>query len=192
MIPRHIIPVLLLLMLPLFAKAGNSREQLCNSGVCFDSRIEVNGEKLSARGIGTFRVWGFRVYTTTLYIPDGVEGLDEVLGADTPRRLVLHYHRSITAEELAESTEEFARKNPRNDMDALRDRFDKLYEAYKEVSSGDEYSITYDPGKGTTVALNGEDIVHIEGEDFARAFFGIWLSEEPISSSIRDRLIELD
>ncbi len=185
---KRLAAALAIVCIPLLAAAGNSG-RICNSGVCFVRETEVSGNTLSVRDIGTYRAWGFRVYTTTLYIPSGVEGIDEVLSANTPRKLVLHYHRSITADDLAESTEEFASRNPRNDMAALRERLDKLYDAYKDVGSGDEYAISYTPNEGTTIELNDEKIISIEGGDFARAFFGIWLGEEPISSGIRDRLV---
>lgn len=178
-----------LLLLPIPVSASNGQDELCSSGVCFPRQVEVGGQVLEARDVRTFRYWGFRVYTITLYIPPGTEGIDGVLDGETPRRLILHYHRGITAGEFAESSEEFIRRNPRNDMNALRERLDQLYDAYRDVESGDRYSITYIPNSGTTVSLNDEDIIAVEGEDFARAFFGVWLSEEPISTGIRDRLI---
>ena len=44
-------------------------------------------------------------------------------------------------------------------------------------------------GGVVTLELNGEVTAVIEGDDFARAFFGIWLSEHALSDSLRDRLL---
>ena len=38
--------------------------------------------------------------------------------------------------------------------------------------------------------LNGELLVSVEGDDFARAYFGIWLGEEPIAPPLREAVLD--
>jgi hypothetical protein len=45
------------------------------------------------------------------------------------------------------------------------------------------------PGRGTTVSLNGEPLVEVEGADFARAYFGIWLGDDPMDRGLRKALL---
>jgi hypothetical protein len=51
--------------------------------------------------------------------------------------------------------------------------------------------LTYIPGKGTELALNGESKGVVEGDDFAAALFSIWLGSKPISESLKKELLDL-
>ena len=75
---------------------------------------------------------------------------------------------------------------------SLKARLDVLHEAYRDVTSGDRYALTYLPKAGTMLELNGESLVQIEGLDFAQAYFGIWLAEPPISAKLKQALTDKD
>ncbi|MFM8357803.1 MAG: chalcone isomerase family protein, partial [Verrucomicrobiota bacterium] len=66
---------------------------------------------------------------------------------------------------------------------------DRLNRAYRDIRPGDRYTLTYLPGRGTTLRLNDTELVTIEGADFAGAYFRIWLGDDPISPALRDQLL---
>ncbi|MCW8800766.1 MAG: chalcone isomerase family protein, partial [Desulfobacter sp.] len=51
------------------------------------------------------------------------------------------------------------------------------------------YALTYLPGLGTQLAINAEPLGTIEGLEFARAVFAIWIGKNPIDKTFRDRLL---
>lgn len=55
--------------------------------------------------------------------------------------------------------------------------------------AGDRGTLTYLPGRGTELTLNGRPLALIEGADFARAYFDIWLGPDPIDAGLRDALL---
>jgi chalcone isomerase-like protein len=57
------------------------------------------------------------------------------------------------------------------------------------VSPGDRYALTYVPDVGTELRLNEESLATIPGEDFAEAYFGIWLGDQPLDEGLRDKLL---
>ena len=60
----------------------------------------------------------------------------------------------------------------------------------RDVQKGDRYALTYVPGAGTTLALNGRPLGTIEGADFAAALFTIWLgTKDPMDASFRLALL---
>ena len=73
----------------------------------------------------------------------------------------------------------------------LRSRIEYHNSMYQDVQPGDRYSLTYIPGKGTELALNGESKGVVEGDDFAAALFSIWLGSKPISESMKKELLDL-
>jgi hypothetical protein len=71
----------------------------------------------------------------------------------------------------------------------IAERVQKLNEAYTTVRDGDHSSLTYRRDVGTTLRINGEPVVTVEGADFAQLYFQIWLGEKPISRSLREALL---
>ena len=47
----------------------------------------------------------------------------------------------------------------------------------------------YEPGKGVSVIRNGTVKVTVEGLDFKKALFGIWLSDDPIQDSLKEEML---
>ena len=60
---------------------------------------------------------------------------------------------------------------------------------YEDVEPGDRYALTYAPGVGTELALNGRRLGVLEGADFSAALFSIWIGDEPLDESLRDQLL---
>jgi hypothetical protein len=56
------------------------------------------------------------------------------------------------------------------------------------VKPGDRYALTYVPGVGTELALNGTTLGTVEGADFAAAVFAIWLGPQAIDESLKTQL----
>ncbi len=52
-------------------------------------------------------------------------------------------------------------------------------------------ALTYIPGTGTELALNGRPMGVIEGADFAAAIFSLWLGENPYDKRFKNALLGL-
>ena len=155
----------------------------------FSPGITVHGQTLLLRGTGRL-VWMrmITVYDAALYLPADFPGKD-VLG-DVPKRLELRYHISIKGEKFGESAVPFLEKNvAAEELVRLKPRLEQLNRLYRDVKEGDRYALTYAPGRGTTLTLNGNPLGTIDGADFAAAYFTIWLGAKPISDTLRDELI---
>jgi hypothetical protein len=110
--------------------------------------------------------------------------------SDVPKRLEIEYFVPIEAEDFAFSTNELTARNvDAAVLNRLRPRLDQLNTLYEDVSPGDRYSLTYIPGVGTELALNGEARGTIEGNEFAAAVFSMWLGPQPIDESLKDSLL---
>lgn len=57
------------------------------------------------------------------------------------------------------------------------------------MKPGDCYGLTYTPGVGTELALNGVVKGTVEGADFAAAYFAIWLGPNPVNEALKLRLV---
>jgi hypothetical protein len=107
--------------------------------------------------------------------------------ADVPKLLELRYLRGFDASDFAKATLDGVNRNVSPDVYArVADRLRSFNTFYQDVQKGDRYTLTYVPGEGTTLALNGRPLGTIEGADFAAALFTIWLGDkDPMDESFR-------
>jgi hypothetical protein len=154
----------------------------------FSPTHQATERGLRLRGEAVLRYLFFKVYSAALYLPDGVAP-EEALG-DVPRRLEISYHVAIAGKEFGPAADKLLRRYlTEEEMARFRARLDRLDAAYRDVKPGDRYALTYLPGEGTELALNGERLALIDGADFAGAYFAIWLGDHPIDHGLRDSLL---
>jgi hypothetical protein len=130
----------------------------------------------------------FRGYVVALYLPDGADPASAL--GPVAKRLEFSYFWKIPGPEFGKAGEEILSRNvDLQTVTALRDRLDRINLAYKDVKPGDRYALTYLPGKGTELSFNGKPLVLVEGDDFAAAYFSIWLGKEPIDEDLKNELL---
>ena len=158
-------------------------------GVRFADQVQSRDVTLRLRCVGLLRYKVFiKAYVAALYLGDGA-ATDDVL-ADVPKRLELNYFWSINAADFGRAGDEILKRNVDDGTFAtLQPRIDRINGWYRDVKPGDRYSLTYLPGVGTQLALNGAEIGVIDGADFAKAYFRIWLGDKPIDANLREQLV---
>ena len=181
-----IVSIGLLLVASSYAKSAEIE------GVVFANEIQASEDPshlLRVHGMGLLRYRVvFRGYVAALYLPDGIPG--ERALEDVPRRLELSYFWSIAGSDFARAANQLlARELTTTQLASLRPRIDDLHRSYKDVRPDDRYSLTYLPSVGTELRLNDELLTTIPGNDFAEAYFGIWLGKQPLDVELRDQLL---
>ena len=155
----------------------------------FRPLIRDAGHTLLLRGTGVLRYkMLIPVYDAALYLGEGV-GPAEVM-ADAPKRIEVRYRVSADADRFARAGDRILEENfSREEIARIKDRLDTLNSWYPDPRPGDVCAITYIPGKGTELSFNGRSLGWIQGEDFARMYFAIWLGPQPASTSLRKALL---
>ena len=160
-------------------------------GIHFDDRFAIADTSLKLRGAGLLRVMVFaKIYVAALYLPD--DHPSKLALSDVPKRLEVEYLRSIAGDDFGPATLKKISENvdPQT-YERLLPRIEYHNSLYQDVQPGDRYALTYIPGKGTELTLNGETKGTVEGADFAAALFSIWLGPKPISESLKNELLDL-
>ena len=157
-------------------------------GIYYEDSFMADNRRLKLIGVGLLRYWGFKAYTGAFYLEEGAPVNDAL--SDTVKRIELEYFRSIKGEDFGPATNKSIAKNvDSKTFERLRSRIDYHNSLYEDVRPGDRYALTYVPGKGTELSLNGESKGSIEGPDFAAAVFSIWLGPKPISNSFKQQIL---
>ncbi len=158
-------------------------------GTHFSPRIDVGEADLTLRGAAVLHYKRiFKAYAAALYLqPDSPS---QAVLADEPKRLEIEYFWGISADDFRKATiEGIARNLPADKVDELEPAIRSFNAFYSDVEPGDRYALTYLPGKGTELSLNGEPRGTVAGLDFAAAMFSIWLGDSPLDRALKAALL---
>lgn len=156
----------------------------------FSEAFSTENKELNLIGVGLLRYLGFKAYTGAFYLEAGIT--QEKALSDVAKRIEIEYLRSIKGKDFGPATDKGIAQNV--DLETykrLRAQIDYHNALYEDVKPGDRYSLTYIPGRGTELALNGTPKGIIEGADFASAVFSIWLGPKPVNKSFKNQLFGL-
>lgn len=160
------------------------------SGVTFPDTATIDGKTLSLNGMGV-RVKGmfFKVYVAGLYVEQKSSDAATLLEGDQTKRLLMQFTRSVSKEQLSDSLREGLEANAPEALKSMKAEFDQVLDAMGSYNEGEQVSITYAPGKGTTLAVKGKDTLTIPGKPFAEAIFAIWLGPKPPTNDLKKKLL---
>ncbi|GAB3494447.1 hypothetical protein GCM10027399_15320 [Curvibacter fontanus] len=137
-------------------------------------------------GSGLYTWWGFEVYQASLWVEPG---FDPQALARQRYALDLHYLRNFRGRDIAErSIAEMRRLGSFSEAQAQRWLL-AMQAVFPDVAAGDRLTGVHLPGRGAQFYANGEPTGEIADPEFARLFFGIWLSEQTSAPKLRLALL---
>lgn len=149
------------------------------SGVDLADTLDAGGQKLLLNGMALRKKVVFKVYVAGLYLPAKEKDGAKVLAADAPRCTVMHFLRSVSANQVNEAWFEGLEANTPNHSPELKKQFDELAALMEPLKSGDRLVFTYLPGSGTEVKVKGKVKGTLAGKEFADALFACWIGPKP-------------
>jgi hypothetical protein len=163
-------------------------------GVTMPDQVTVGQTALVLNGMGLrikkVAFISVKIYVAGLYIPKKSSDAPQILAADEPKRLVMHFvYKNVEKAKLLEAWNEGFKNNSSGSLDPLKARIEKFNSFWTDMKTGDEAVLTYVPGTGTQVEIKGKAMEVIEGKDFAEALFSIWLGPKPPNEELKNGLL---
>lgn len=132
------------------------------------------------QGLGRLNFWGFHVYDANLYRGTTKDSQEFALE--------LKYQKSFSGEAIANRTAEEMKNLGVSDAQAAS-WGKELAGILPNVEPGQTIAAVYIPRQGTSFFYEGKKISQIQGADFAKAFFGIWLDSKTSAPKLRTELL---
>ena len=132
------------------------------------------------------RVWGFQVYDARLWVTPGFKPAQF---ASQPFALELSYLRDFTSADIAERSLEEMRRSATISDEQAKTWTAALLRVMPEVKKGDRITGINKVGEGALFLVNGQPGGEIRDAEFARLFFGIWLSPKTSEPQMRTALL---
>ena len=164
------------------------------AGVKVEDSVTIAGAKLQLNGAGIRYKAIFKVYTAGLYLGAKAATPEAVLAAPGPKRMHIVMLRDIDANELGKLFTRGMQDNaPREEFSksiAGTLRMSDLFSAKKKLATGENFSVDWVPGQGTTVLINGKAQGEpIKEPEFFSALVKIWLGHSPADAQLKEALL---
>ena len=155
------------------------------------SSMEYQGNKLTLNGEGTRVRFFMKVYNTSLYLVSPNSNAEEILNSDEAMAIRLNVTSSmVTTDAMKDALNSGLVKSTGNNIDPITEEINQLIATFNSaVTDSDFFEFIYTPDSGTNVLKNSEYIDTIPGLEFKKAFFGIWLSNDPIQKNLKKAML---
>jgi Chalcone isomerase-like len=164
------------------------------AGVPYDTTIDVRGSKLLLNGSGVRYKAVFKVYAAGLYVGKKSNQADELLSQGGNKRILVTMLRDIDANELGKLFSRGVEDNmPKSDFSKVVPallRMSQMFSEYKQLKTGDTFTIDWVPGAGTTISIKGKPYGEpFKEPEFFNALLSIWLGKQPADWKLKEALL---
>jgi hypothetical protein len=159
------------------------------AGVTLPETVQAGSTSLQLNGMGLRTKFMVKVYVAGLYLPQKSSDANAILKADTPKRIVMHFVRDVSKNQLTDGFAESFHNNTPEAEKALKSDIDRLFAALSPVKDGEEITFNYLPEKGTSVVQAGTEKLTIAGSAFAEMLFSVWLGPKPPNPVLKKGLL---
>lgn len=165
-------------------------------GIKIEKSIKVSDgdskTKLHLNGYGIRDKMWINLYVQALYLDKKSNDPNEILNSPSTIATRLYITSNlVTRQKLIKAIEEGIEKSYKGDLEPLRDRMHKfmsLFEGEMKTEGYVEFIYSKNTEK-TYVYANEELLGEIDGADFRKALFGIWLEERAVDRTLKKRLL---
>ena len=159
------------------------------AGVSLPDTAQVGSTRLVLNGLGLRKKFVVKVYVAGLYLEQKSSDAEAILGAEAPKRIVMHFLHGASKKQIADAFDESLTTNAPNATKTMRADVDRLLAALEPVNEGSQMVFTYLPGRGTTLTIDGRDKLTIAAPAFGPAIMSVWLGPKPPNADLKTGLL---
>ena len=188
--------IILVLVCLLINQTSNlfAQKQFDVNGIIVPRFIKFNGRDLELNGYGTRSKLWIDVYVQALYLSKLSQNPKEILESDTEMAIRIQIISSlVTSKKLSKAFNKGLIKSVGEEnltkIQTEANLLDKML-SEEPTKEKDFFNLIYAPNE-TSVFVYKNDILlgKIPGMDFKKAFFGIWLSDDPVDKDLKNDLL---
>jgi hypothetical protein len=136
-------------------------------GVTFYTEIKLAENNLVLNGGGLREKYFIDLYVGALFLQQKSKDASKILNADAPMVIQIKLVSNATKEQISKFINSFS----------------------GSFKKGDKINFEYLPNKGVAVEKNGTQLCVIEGLEFKKALFSIWLGNVPADANLKEGML---
>lgn len=186
--------VLTVLAIFLFVQSNMAQNQFETEGIIVPRKIEFQNKPLQLNGFGTRSKMWVDVYVQALYLTNLSQDAQYILESDTEMAVRLQIiSNMVSSKKLSKSLNKGMEKSVgKENMKQFESQIVLLESLLnsEETKKDDAFNLIYNPiDTSIWVYKNDKFEGKIPGFEFKKAFFGIWLSNNPVDEDLRNDLL---
>ncbi len=153
--------------------------------------MSIEGQNLILNGAGTREKWWMDLYVGSLYLPKKSSNAKDIMDSKDAAVIKLNIISGmITSDKLISAINDGFENATGKKTAPLKAKIDKFKGCFKEeIKKGDVFTIASVPNEGVVVYKNGVKKGTIEGHEFKKALFGIWLCDKPADADLKTAML---
>jgi hypothetical protein len=150
---------------------------------------QVGGRTLVLNGAGIRRKLFFQIYVCALYLEERSSDPAAILAVDRAWQVTMHFMRNISHHKVLESFTEAFEQNSPGQVTALGADLEKFHAVLEDLRQGQDLSISYVAGVGTTLRAPSGASATVPGKNFADAMLRTWLGDNPSDEALKAQML---
>ena len=161
------------------------------AGVKVDPKLNLEGQSLVLNGAGTRVKFFMDMYVGALYLEKKTANASEIINSKEGAAIKINIVSGlISSDKMITAINEGFENSTGKKTAPLKAKIDKFKSFFKdEIKKGDVFIIINNPEEGVVVYKNGTKKGSIEGHDFKKAMFGIWLCDKPADKDLKKEML---
>ncbi|MEG0849057.1 MAG: chalcone isomerase family protein [Flavobacterium sp.] len=184
--------LLLTLLLSLQFSTVSAQTQLEVNGVTVPRKIEFQSKSLQLNGAGGRSKMWLEVYVQALYLSQLSQDPQFIIDSDTEMAIRIEITSSmVSSNKLTKAMNTGFEKSAGSNLEQLRPRIEQFKTYLSDtITEKDVFILFYNPLDQTINVYKNEVLKgKIQGFDFKKALFGIWLSDKPVDETLKKHLL---
>lgn len=155
-------------------------------GITFSDTYTAGKDKLVLNGGGTREKYWMDLYVAGLYLTSKSKDAASIVSANSSMAIrICIVSGMITSEKMTEAVDEGFKKSTGGKEANFKAQITEFKKAFADpIKVSDVFDIVY-AGEKITITKNGAVKGEIDGLDFKKAVFGIWLGKEPADNDLK-------
>ncbi|KIA99935.1 MULTISPECIES: chalcone isomerase family protein [unclassified Flavobacterium] len=161
-------------------------------GVIVPRTMQFQSKTLSLNGAGGRSKMWLEVYVQALYLSQLSQDPKFIIDSDTEMAIRIEITSSmVSSNKLTKAMNSGFEKSAGDNLEALRPRIEQFKSFLSdEITQKDVFKLIYSP-IDSSVWVYKNDVLKgkVQGFDFKKALFGIWLSDKPADEKLKNQLL---
>ncbi|MHA7057090.1 chalcone isomerase family protein [Aquimarina sp. M1] len=181
----------LLFILLITVVGSTAHAQVKVGDATLPNKVTFSGEDLMINGAGMREKFFFDIYAGGLYLKKKSASASSIAAADETMAIKLHILSGMMSRSKMESAlRDGFKKSTNGNTASLNKRINTFVGFIKdEIEEGQIYDIVYEKGKGSVIYKDGVEKGHVEGLDFKKALFNIWIGDNPADKGLKNEML---
>lgn len=160
-------------------------------GATLPNSVNFEGKALVLNGVGVREKFWMDMYAGALYLDSKSGNAKTIIAENEAMAIKLHMvSKMITSDRMIDAINEGFENSTKGNTASLKNEIERFKGFFKEeIKINDVFDLVHLPSKGVVVYKNGKELGNIKGIAFKKALFGIWLSDNPADTKLKNGML---